>query len=114
MDEIEKLLAWRKLPITLAGLAAIAFNNWLLALFLNPHLFLKDGSVSEFGVPSQPHSWVFRLADIVSGLLFLTLSAWVLKFMRTNQRTHKWLYVLAIGLAVFGVANGVGALLPLN
>lgn len=104
----------RNLPVILACLSALAFNNWLLALVLNPHLFLKDGSVSEFSVPSQPYSWVFRAADIVSGLLFLALSAWVFKFMKANRRTHKWLYILVVGLAVFGVANGVDALLPLN
>ncbi len=114
MDEIEKLLAWRKLPITLAGLAAIAFNNWLLALVLNPHLFLKDGSVSEFGVPSQPYSWVFRIADAFSSLLFLALSAIAFKYIKTTEKTRKWVFILAVGLAVFGIANGVDALLPLN
>jgi len=114
MAIIEKLLTWRKPPLMLAGLAAVAFNNWLLALVLNPHLFLKDGSVSEFSVSSQPYSWAFRVADVISGLLFLALSAWVLKFMKSNQKTHKWLYILVVCLAVFGIANGVDALLPLN
>lgn len=104
----------RNLPVALACLSALAFNNWLLALVLNRHLFLKDGSISEFSVPSQPYSWVFRVADIVSGLLFLALSVWVFKFMKTKQKTYKWLYILAICLAIFGVANGVDALLPLN
>lgn len=104
----------RNLPIALACLTALAFNNWLLASVLNPHLFLKDGSVSEFSVPSQPHSWVFRFADIVSGILFLALAVAVFKFMKTNQKTRNWIYILAAGLAVFGIANGVDALLPLN
>lgn len=104
----------RNYPVILACLSALAFNNWLFALILNPHLLLKDGSVSEFSVPSQPYSWVFRVADVISGLLFLTLSAWALKFMRTNQKVHKWLYILAIGLAVFGIANIIDAWLPLD
>jgi hypothetical membrane protein len=114
MASIEKLWNHHKVPLTLAALAVAAFNNWLLALVLNPHLFLKDGSVSEFSVPTQPYSWVFRATDIISGLLFLALSAWVLKFMKSSQKARKWLYVLAVGLAVFGVANGVDGLLPLN
>lgn len=106
--------ARRKLPIVLACLTALAFNNWLLALVLNPHLFLKDGSVSEFSVPSQPYSWVFRLADVFSGLLFLVLSVVASKYIKTTKKTRNWVYILVAGLAIFGVANGVDALLPLN
>lgn len=85
-----------------------------MALVLNPHLLFKGGSVSEFSVATQPHSIFFRTGDVVSGLLFLTLSVWILKFIMAGQKTHKWLYVLVICLAVFGVANGVDALRPLN
>jgi hypothetical protein len=92
--------------------ATLTFNNWFLAFFLNRPLFLGGGAVSEFSALGQPFTGVFRSLDIVSGLLFMAAAVLLLQY----QKVHglKTYYILILLTAVFGVANSVDALIPLN
>jgi len=89
--------------------AAIIFNNWLLAILVNRSLLTKGGSVSELSAQGQPHTWLFRALDIVSGLLFMT-AAYLLFKRPKNMASWRWLVIVT---AVLGLANIVDTLLPL-
>lgn len=94
-----------------AVLCALAFNNWILALFLNHQLLLANGSVSEFSAVDQPYSWVFRSLDILSGISFLLLTLWWQ--LKTRGRDKPSL-LLFIGGLILGVSNLADALAPLH
>ena len=85
----------------LAGLAALAYNNWLLGIFLNHNLFVHNGSISEFSVPSQPYHWLFQLLDIISGVMMIWLG-WRLWEKLKPSRSGRW---LGVSIAVLGAAN---------
>lgn len=90
--------------------AAIAFNNWVLALLLNRQLLFKGGSVSELTVHGQPHAILFQSLDVIAGILFSIFVLLVGKFM---SKTGKSMQVLVYGGLIFGIANVVDALLSL-
>lgn len=100
-----------ELILAIAALAALTFNNWLLGPFLNKELFVKNGSVSEFSAMTQPHYWVFRGLDIVSGGLFILLA---LVMSQQPLLSSKARMVLIWGTAVIGAANIIDALFTLQ
>lgn len=91
-------------------IAAVAFNNWILALVLNRHLLVSGGSVSELTVHSQPHAIIFQSLDILAGVLFTLFALLIKKFM---SNTGKSVHILIYGLLIFGIANIADALLSL-
>ncbi|GEM_PF-2419762 len=111
---LEKRLTSRYYLSAIACLAALTFNNWLLAFIFNRRLLLHDGSVSELAVINQPYSWLFRSMDILSGLLFIVLAVLAYRLRRATHTNRRWAYILIIGLAVFGLANALDASFPLN
>ncbi len=111
---LEKLPTSRRYVSVIVFLAALTYNNWLLAFIFNRRLLLHDGSVSELSVISQPHSWLFRLMDILSGLLFIVLAVLAYRLMKTSHTSRRWAYMLIIGVAAFGLANALDASFPLN
>lgn len=102
------MLKSRFLPL-IALAAAILFNNWILGIFLNNHLFLTGGSVSEFSASTQPYHWLFRLLDIVSGLLLAGLGILIYRLL-AGRRYYSW---LGFGLLILGLSNCMDAVLPL-
>lgn len=111
---LEKRLTSRHYVSVIACLAALTFNNWLLALVFNRRLLLHDGSVSELAIVNQPYSWLFRLMDILSGLIFIVLAVLAYRLMKATYASRRWAYILIIGIAVFGLANALDASFPLN
>jgi hypothetical protein len=90
---------WIKYSVV--ALTALTYNNWLLGTWLNPLLFNHNGSVSELSVSAQPHSLVFRLLDVVAGLL---LVATAVLFIRQLQESKTGKFILIV-TALMGVAN---------
>lgn len=93
----------------LITLAALSYNNWLLAPLLNPVLFSKNGSVSEFSVLTQPHYFVFRALDILAGLL---LAATVI-FFAGQLYSDRYGKLILITTFILGAANIADALAAL-
>ncbi len=89
----------------------LTFNNWLLAIIFNRRLLLHDGSVSEFSVINQPHAWIFRGLDIISGVLFLILALAIANNIK--WRTTGGL-LLILGIVLLGAGNFFDALTPLH
>lgn len=104
-------LSSRHVSTAILWLAVLTFNNWLLAIIFNRRLLLRDGSVSEFSIINQPHSWLFRDLDIISGLLFLILMLVIannVKWRTTGGR------LLILGIVLLGAGNFSDALVPLH
>lgn len=99
-----------KFILAIAALAALAFNNWLLGPLLNKLLFSSNGSVSEFSAITQPHYWVFRGLDIVSGSLFIILALLMSQKLSVVSKART---VLLWGTAIMGTANIIDALFSL-
>jgi hypothetical protein len=94
------------LKLTIIGLGALLYNNWLLGNWLNPNLFKNNGSVSEFSVHSQPHALVFRSLDIISGLLIVIIAR-----MFANQLWRsKHEKIILLATTILGLANIMDAL----
>lgn len=92
-------------------LAVATFNNWLLAIFFNPALLMRDGSVSELSVISQPHAWLFRSLDIFSALLFLALAVLMGQKIRPLKLGGR---LIILATVILGAGNFFDALIPLN
>ncbi len=93
-------------------LAVLTFNNWCLAIFFNRRLLLKGGAVSELSALNEPHALLFRVLDVLSGLLFVVAALLVLHHLAGFKTAlHR---VLVGATILFGVANSLDALLPLH
>ncbi|HVX58248.1 MAG TPA: DUF998 domain-containing protein [Candidatus Saccharimonadales bacterium] len=90
-------------------LAGILLNNWIVGIFINWHLFTSGGSVSEFSAANQPHSWLFRVLDVVAGLMILAGSIILFRY----ARNHRFARIISISGMILGPANCLDALLPL-
>src|SRR5689334_16861189 len=91
-----------------AVVAALTFNNWLAAPFLNRRLLQAGGSISELSVHSQPYAHFFQALDILSGLAFVVFSLLITDLMSNKFYSRQ---ILVYGTALFGLANIVDALL---
>ena len=111
MDKIRTFWSSPRAVLITLALAVLTFNNWLLAAVFNRPLLLKGGSVSEFGVPGQPYSWLFRSLDIVSGILFIMAGVLMVKIIAVKVARNR---LLIIGTIILGASNTIDALLPLR
>lgn len=104
-------LSSKHLSSAILWLAVLTFNNWVLAIIFNRRLLLHDGSVSEFSIVSQPHAWLFRTLDIISGLLFLVLAIVVARNIKWRSAGGR---LLILGIVLLGAGNFFDALIPLH
>ena len=107
-----RVIASKHLTFWTLLLAVLTFNNWFLAFFFNKRLLLGGGAVSELSALSQPHAYLFRVLDVVSGLLFVLAALLIIRhlgYIKTRLQ-----YILVAATALFGLANALDALLPLN
>ena len=88
---------------------ALSLNNWILSIFLNRHLLLNSGSISDFSALSQPYHLVFRSLDIIAGVLVVAIAS-ALFLAQTSSRSGK---LISAGAVLLGVANIVDAAMPL-
>lgn len=108
---LSRRLSTKHISSAVLWLAVLSFNNWLLAIVFNRQLLLRDGSVSEFSVASQPHSWLFRSLDIISGLLFLAVAVLIYKKTRPGGIGAR---IIILATTLLAIGNFFDALIPLN
>jgi len=87
--------------VVLTIAAAITYNDWLLSPFLNRHLWSKDGSLSEYSIASQPYHLVFRLIDVLSGILLIYIGFRIYKLIQ-QYKTGR---LFGLSVILLGVAN---------
>lgn len=89
----------------LAALAGVTYASWVLQFPLNPELDPVNGYVSELSATDQPYHLLFSAADLVSGLLVITVVALVLRAVRPRGRALAgWLALLMFGVSSIGDA----------
>lgn len=54
-------------------------TSWLWAPYLNDILSYRVSLISQYETPSQPYSWLFRLADVLAGILLLIIAIYIHK-----------------------------------
>ncbi|MDO5728480.1 MAG: DUF998 domain-containing protein [Actinomycetaceae bacterium] len=108
--------------LTIAIATAVVYSSWALAPWLNPELDAVNAFASELGADGQPNAWVFRLADVVAAIGFLTVT-WlaaprtlqIIGFSRTDQAWEHLLPHLIWGcVALLGIATIVDATFPMS
>lgn len=108
---LQLLRIWaQQWPVRLSVIAAaLTYNNWFLGPWLNPILFSKSGSISEYSVAGQPHYLVFRLLDILSGLLLTVIAVLFINTL-AKSRVGKLILVTTFILGVANIADALAAL----
>ncbi len=90
----------RRAGLGVAVLAALSYSAFLLGHWTSPHAG-RQVFVSELEAAGQPYNWLFRVADVVSGLAILVLSWIVYATLRGPRRAP-----MACGLlAVLGLGS---------
>jgi hypothetical protein len=62
-----KIILWQLLLLLLAA-------TWLWAPELNKALSYRSSLISQYESPLQPYSWLFRLGDVLGGLLVILMA----------------------------------------
>lgn len=103
---------------------AVLYNNWTLSSTYNPDLPAASAFVSEYSVPSQPHSALFREMDAASGILvligaimigihrhFLRVSGCVTRYLAAPEG---WSIMAWSGTVIFAVSTVADAIFPMT
>ena len=77
----------------------LSATTWLWAPHLNHGLSSRTTLISQYEVPGEPFSWLFRAGDIVAGLL-LIVAAWSLQKTRLDKVTSFLLLVIGVGFTL--------------
>ena len=99
---MKKFIYNKKAMVTLAFLAGLFYNAWLLGFWLNPTV-VKSQLLSSLGALDQPYHEIFIATDIVSGLLILILAFCLWKRPTTDSFLVKWSRIL-LPVALIGFA----------
>jgi hypothetical protein len=91
--------------VVLAISSAILYNIWPLGYLLDPNA-LHHSYVSVLEVSNKPYAWLFILADILTGLLVMTVGLALWKIKLLSKRGAFW-YIL------FGIATLLEAIIPI-
>ncbi|WP_418956721.1 DUF998 domain-containing protein [Streptomyces tritici] len=91
-------------------LGALAYSAWVPEFVLRSGLDPVRSYVSELAATDQPYSLVFRVCDLVAGLLLLAAACGGL----LRARGRPWAVTGWLGLALFGAATAADSRLPLS
>ena len=94
--------------IIIAICAALLYNAWILAFWLNPTV-VNSSLLSGLSALDQPYHQLFTLTDILFACFSLIL-AWGL--IKQNEREDKRLLIIFLSIAGFGAATGLATLFP--
>lgn len=94
----------------LLAAAGVAYALWLLELVLPTGLSSVSAYVSDHNAAGQPYRWLFRASDAIAGTL-LVAAVWPLRAALPRSR---WVVVVLLGLATFGLATVVDAVFTLD
>ena len=89
-------------PAVCGVLAALLQLDFLLELVLPGGPPVARSQISELSAPGQPGAWLFRLLDVLSGLLVLAL---VPGWWRASRTVATCLAVWGLGLALSAVSS---------
>ena len=95
----------KSLCIVLAVTAAILYNTWPLGYILDPKA-LSDSYISVLEVSGKPYAWLFIIADILSGIVVITVGLLLYKLTSLSKRS-------VLGYLVFGLATLIDAIIPI-
>ncbi len=90
---------WQPLYVALA-------TSWLFAPALNNLLIHRSALISEFEAPHQSYSYLFRLCDILAGLLLLVV---VNTLRRQSEAPRDWAYWL---ISIIAIGSMIDSLIP--
>ena len=68
----------KRVVLSLALLSALIYNIWPLAYWLDPKALHND-YLSVLEITGRPHAWVFKSGDILTALMALVISFFILK-----------------------------------
>lgn len=102
-------LKWQFIT-ALTILAGLVYSSWPLGYILNP--IANRGLASNLEGLHQPYNWVFDALDIVSGVLVVGVSLWLLRI--TTYKRSAWLWAAIAGYGTFGLLTAVDALIPID
>jgi len=95
--------------VWIGSLAALLYNSWPLAFFLNP-LLSRHALASQLEAPHQPYDWLFVLLDVLTGLLIASVG-----LLQLRSRKHSSTLIAAVACyVIFGVFVAGAALIPLS
>jgi lysylphosphatidylglycerol synthetase-like protein (DUF2156 family) len=83
-----KIILWQLSFLLLA-------TTWLWAPILNQELSYRSSLISQYETPLQPYSWLFRIGDIMAGLLVTFMALYLIRLKQ--HKVYSYL-LLAIGL----------------
>jgi hypothetical membrane protein len=87
----------------LGMIAAISYSSWVLEVFLNPHIDVFDGYVSELSARDQPYHQVFSAGDFITGVLTILIAATALARLRRRPlAVTGWIFLLSFGAWAIG------------
>lgn len=87
----------------LGMIASISYSSWVLEVFLNPHIDVFDGYVSELSARDQPYHLVFSLGDLITGVLTIIVAATALiRLRRRPLAVAGWIFFLSFGIWAIG------------
>ena len=83
-------------------------TTWLAAPFLNSTLSRRLTLISQYELPVEPYSWLFRLGDILAAVLLLAAATYLYRRL-SRENLPKLLYysLLVIGVTML-VDRAVG------
>lgn len=72
-------------------------TSWLWAPLLNHRISYRTSLISQYEAPGQPYAWLFRLGDILSALLLLSIP--LIIWWRRKMSLPLWLFlIIAAGM----------------
>jgi hypothetical protein len=94
-------------------MGALTYNSWPLAYVVDTGLHQTSTFASEYEAIGHPWAWLFRAADVVTGL-FIGVGA-VAAFPWTRSLPLRWLMrVVLIATAVIGFTTAITGSLPVD
>ncbi|HSX47756.1 MAG TPA: hypothetical protein VLF63_03205 [Patescibacteria group bacterium] len=99
-----------KSALTLTILAAVLYNSWPLAFWLDPGT-ARRGLASDLEKVHHPYFWLFILLDILTSLIILIV-IYLLRVKLSGIVHSKMLKYVMIGLGIFSVFTITASLLP--
>jgi hypothetical protein len=87
--------------------AGVAYADWVLQLFVPVQADVMTSFISELSATDQPHHLLFRIADLIGGVLLV--AAGTLAWLSSRRWPATWVPLIVLGLCIT-----VEAALPLD
>jgi hypothetical protein len=106
------LIRLRRWPLLAGG---AVYSSWVLAFVLPTGLSQRAAFTSELEATGQPYAWLFRVSDVVAGLLLALGAVAALGWAARAPTRCAPLLVLAVAaVAVTGVTNALTGVFALD